>query len=191
MKIYICICALLAIVLCASSQAQDKVRVPRGKAILIDGKFSPGEWQDSAELAISDAARLYFKTSDEYVYICVRLMKPINFGLDMYVSDSTKEIHNLHASAKLGERQLKDNNYPDWQWWTNRDWTANVSRVNSFEERTFLPDEVKELQISKQRFKGKQWLTMFEIQTRDNTKAFPIKATNKKTENWLLLEFNK
>jgi hypothetical protein len=189
MKRYICICALLAIVLCASSQAQNKVRVPRGKAILIDGKFSPDEWKDSAEIVLSDSVKLYVKTSDQYIYLCVRLMTAKNFGLDMYVSDSTKEIHNLHASAKLGERQLKDNDYPEWQWWTNRDWAANVSRVNSFEERTFLPDEVKELQISKQRFKGKQWLTMFEIQTRDNTKGFPAKASNKKTENWLLLEF--
>jgi hypothetical protein len=189
MKRYISVFALLTVALCANSYAQDRVRVPRGKAILIDGKFSTGEWQDSEEIAISDTAKLYFKASEQYVYICVRLMTANNFGVDVYVSDTTKEIHNLHVSAKLGERQLKDNDYPEWQWWTNRDWAANVSRILSFEERTFLPDEVKELQISRQRFKGKQWLTMFEIQTRDNTKAFPTKATNKKTENWLILEF--
>lgn len=189
MKRPITIFALLAIGLCGISQAQEKVRVPRGNGILIDGKFSPGEWQGSAEMALSDSVRLYVKASRHYVYIAVKPLQAARFGIDLYLSDAGRELHNLHVSAKLGERLLKANEYPDWQWWNNREWTANVSRVVSFEERTFLPDEVKELQISRQRFKGKQWLTMLEIHTGEGSKGFPAKATNKKTDNWLLLEF--
>ncbi len=182
---------LLALGLCSNSYAQDRMQVPRGKAILIDGKFSASEWQDAAEKTVSDSVKLYVKTSEQYVYICVRLMKEDFFAVDMYLSTSNKEIQNLHASAKLGERLLKGNDFPEWLWWNNRDWSANVSRVLTFEEKKFLPDEVKEFQISRERFKGNQWLMMFEIHTSDSTKAFPTNTTNKKTENWLLLEFKK
>jgi hypothetical protein len=189
MNKFICPLVLLATGLCGTLQAQDKVQVPRGKAILIDGKFSPDEWRDSAEIGLSDAVKLYVKASEQYVYVCVRLVKEKNFGVDMYLSDSTKEIHNLHVSAKLGERLLANKQYPDWQWWNNRDWAANVSRVLSFDEKKFLPDEVKELQISRHRFKGRQWLTMFEIHASDGSQSFPAKAANTQTANWLLFEF--
>jgi hypothetical protein len=191
MKKSIGVFILLAIGYCSNAYAQDKIQVPRGKAILIDGKFSAGEWQDAAEKTVSDSVKLYVKTSEHYVFICVRLMAENSFFVDLYLSTSNKEIHNLHASAKLGERLLKENDYPEWQWWNNRDWSANVSRVLSFDERKFLPDEVKEFQISRERFKGNQWLTMFEIYTGGTAKAFPTNTTNKKTENWLLLEFKK
>jgi hypothetical protein len=189
MKKSICLFVLLMTLLCATAQAQESVRVPRGKAILIDGKFSPGEWQDSTEVALSDSVKLYVKASEQYAYVCVRLVKEKNFGVDMYLADSTKEIHNLHVSAKLGERLLKNNAYPEWQWWNNRDWAANVSRVFSFDERKFLPDEVKEMQISRHRFKGKQWLAMFEIHASDGSQSFPAKAVNNQSTNWLRLEF--
>jgi hypothetical protein len=39
MKRFVSIFALLIVVLYGNTYAQDRVRVPRGKAILIDGKF--------------------------------------------------------------------------------------------------------------------------------------------------------
>jgi hypothetical protein len=189
MKSSILIFMMLIIGLCGTAQSQNRVRVPRGKAILLDGKFSPGEWQDSAEIVLSGSVKLYVKSSQHYLFLCVRPAKEHQFGVDLYLSDSSREIHNLHVSAKLGERTLKATEFPEWQWWNNRQWSGNVSRVVSFDEKTFLPDEVKELQISRHRFSGNQWLVMLEMHTAEGSQSFPAKATSKKAGNWLLLTF--
>jgi hypothetical protein len=187
----------LAVVLASGAicRAEQPVRVPVGKPVMVDGHFSPKEWEDAAEIPMPESIRLYFKQSGEFVYVCVRLPKGRYGFTDLYLSTPEGPAVNLHASAKLGERVLTDNRWPEWTWWNNADWVANVSRVDSFEKRTFLPEDLREFQIRRSRFPGGRWLVRLEVSvaSKDDYKAvaFPEGTSNKAKTGWLRLDLGK
>jgi hypothetical protein len=179
----------------AIGRAERPVTVPVGKPVMVDGHFSAKEWEDAAEIAMPESIRLYFKQSGDFVYVCVRLPKGGSGFTDLYLSTPERPAVNLHASAKLGERVLTDNGWPEWTWWNNVDWVANVSRVDSFEKRSFLPEDVREFQIRRSRFPGGRWLVRFEVSVavKDDYRAvaFPEGTNSKTKKGWLQLDLGK
>jgi len=161
---------------------------------MIDGVLSPDEWQSAKMKDAAGVALLYFQQSADFVYIAVQYKTSPSGIVDLNLSPSEGEVYNLHASAKLGERKLQANGYSDWSWWNNRDWTANVSRVDSFEERTFLPTPLREFQIRRARFPSVTWRLRFELTamtTKNETQAisiFPRDTKDKATTGWLVLD---
>ncbi len=179
----------------ATASPEFHILVPHAaSAVMIDGVLSKEEWQDAKRVEVPDVATLYFQQSDEFVYIAVEYTKPPSGIVDLYLSPAEGEIYDLHASAKLGERKLREDRYSDWAWWNNRDWTANVSRVDSFEKRTFLPAPVREYQIRRSRFPFVSWRLRFELTAmtaNSQTQAitiFPQSTTDKSTAGWLVLD---
>lgn len=177
-----------------SDAAGRIVRVPTGKAVMIDGKITPGEWSDAAEVPMPGNARLYLKSSGEFVYVAVQFPETRSGFTDLYVAAEDGRVHDLHASAKLGERHLQNGKWPPWsKWWNNDGWVANVSQVESFETRTFVPANVREYQIVRSRFRGRQWRLMLEMSVESQAGeytvvGFPASASNANPENWLTLE---
>lgn len=167
-----------------SVQAQTEIKLPKGTPVLVDGQVAAGEWDDATEIKISDQVTLAAKSSGDFIFVAVKYPKPTYFGVDLYVSSVTGQLVNLHASAKLGERELKDGKWPDWTWWNNQGWVANTSRGITFERREFLPDEIKEFQIRRSRFPGKVWRVRLEVHT-NTTIVFPEKAELSNPETWL------
>jgi len=164
-------------------------------AVMIDGVLSKNEWQSAKRVEVPGVATLYFQQSDECVYIAVEYTSSPSGIVDLYVSPAEGQVYDLHASAKLGERKLRVNTYSDWTWWNNRDWTANVSRVNSFEKRTFLPTRIREYQIRRVRFPSVTWRLRFELtgmkannETQEIT-IYPEGTSDKSTAGWLVLDF--
>jgi hypothetical protein len=195
----ILLATLLAVAGCSSALAQTKISIPKGKPVLIDGKFSEQEWTDARMLLIQDSIKLYFKQSKEYVYIGIQpTAKEYSSGwVDLFLADEAKGIYNLHASRKLGERRLTGEQWGGWdQWWTNEgSWRANYSRPDDVRENdrwrvVQLKDEGWEFQISKWRFSSSQWKIMFDIslmfQETANVK-YPAAVVDTKPDNWLLL----
>jgi len=187
------ILSLLLIVLQAAADAPH-IRVPQtSSAVMIDGVLSEGEWQHAVCVDVPDTARLYFQRSADFVYIAVQYTKSPSGIVDLYVSPRDGEIFDLHASAKLGERQLLSNAFPDWSWWNNRDWTANISRVDSFEKRTFFPAPIREYQIRYSRFGSSAWRVRFDLTAmgvNNDTQArtiFPPDTSDNPTAGWLQL----
>jgi hypothetical protein len=170
------------------------IRVPQtSSAVMIDGVFSEGEWQHAASVDVPGIARLYFQRSADFVYIAVQYTKSPSGMVDLYVSPREGEIFDLHASAKLGERQLRSHAFPDWSWWNNRDWTANISHVDSFEKPTFLPTPIREYQIRYSRFGSNAWRVRFELTAmgvNNEIQAhaiFPQETAENSTTRWLQL----
>jgi hypothetical protein len=56
---------------------------------------------------IPGGARLYIKTSGEFVYVAVQFPAGRSGFTDIYIASADGTIHDLHASAKLGERKLE------------------------------------------------------------------------------------
>src|SRR5215510_6495165 len=189
---------LLSVLLFAlsSTASESHIRVPDTlSVVMIDGVLSKAEWQRAARVEVPGIAELYFQRSHEFVYLAVEYTHAPSGIVDLYVSRARGEIYNLHASAKLGERQMRDGTFPDWIWWNNHDWIANVSRVDSFEKRTFLPAPVREFQIRLARFPSTSWRLRFELTPMGANNemgavtVFPQGTANNSTAGWLVLDF--
>jgi hypothetical protein len=142
-----------------------------------------------------DVATLYFQQSAESVYIAVEYTKQPSGIVDLYPCRLRRgKIYDFHASAELGERKLHANTYSDWAWWNHREWKANVSRVDSFEKRTFLPAPVREYQIRRARFPSVSWRLRFELTALTaNSETLAIgmlsqATSDKSTAGWLVLD---
>lgn len=175
-------------------QTGRNIKVPQNSpGVMIDGVLSEGEWQDAAHVEVPNTADLYFQESSEFVYIAVKYTNSPSGIVDLYLSPQGLEVYDLHASAKLGERQLQGKKYSDWTWWNNHGWTANISRVDSFDKRTFLPTQVREYQIQRSRFGSHAWRLRFELtamKANNDTQSvtvFPPGTTDTSTAGWLVL----
>lgn len=174
---------------------EEIVHVPTGKPAMVDGKIGPEEWSDAAEAEMPGGGRLYIKTSGDFVYMAVQFPAGRSGFTDIYIAPEDGAIHDLHASAKLGERQFEGGKWPEWsRWWNNRGWVANVSQVESFEKRTFVPAGVREYQIERSRFVGRKWRLMVGIsmESQDGKYTvvrFPVQASDSNPEKWLRVHF--
>ncbi len=192
-------CSLLHEVLCimiltfsdqmgqvGNSEKQYLVSIPNGSSILLDGKISPGEWDDA--IILSDS--IYLKRDSKYLYLAVGTSEFGPVSVDLYFDlDKTGHILNLHASAKLGEREGVIDSLSEWQWWNNYKWSANINRVKSFQPQlTFLPDEYREFQISLARLTGKTVLLYIEIQGENVSRSLPSIGYPKHNKRWLNLK---
>ncbi len=186
------LCAiLLASLSSLLASAQGEIRVPHGRPVLLDGTAEPGEWTDANATALSGGIRFYVKQSEQYLWLAIELPAGNDGAIDLYISPSLSEIYDLHASAKLGERKLSNGKWAEWEWWNNRSWVANTSRVDSFEKASFLPTNVREYQIRIDKFAERKWKVMFELLTPAKpewkTTAYPEHASNSNTKNWWTL----
>ncbi len=166
-------------------------RVPKGKAVMVDGNLERGEWNDALVRSIPGLARVYVKQSDQYVLLAVEMENSEDGVVDLYLSPSAEDAYDLHASAKLGERRLASGAWPAWKWWNNAGWVANTSRVESFEKRSFLPTKIREFQISRSRFPGHEWKIMFEVMTPAEPEwklsSYPSGSKSTDTKGWIRL----
>jgi hypothetical protein len=170
--------------------APRPVRIPAGRAALADGRLELGEWADARELAAAPDVRLYLKHDDQYLYLAVVRAQPAIFGVNLYLDAAeTADYINLHASAKLGERRGRVEAWPEWAWWNNEGWAANLTRAVSFEERRFLPDTVKEFQIRLRRLPGREFALSLDLETADGATPLLPEAPERDGLHWLTLRF--
>lgn len=169
-----------------NNEKQYLVSVPNGSSILLDGKVSSGEWNDAVKLP--DA--IYLKRDSKYLYLAVETSEFGPVSVDLYFNlDKTDHSLNLHASAKLGEREGMLDSLPEWEWWNNYKWSANINRVKSFQPKlTFLPDEYKEFQISLKKLSGHAVALSITVQDEKRSLMLPLKGHEKYNRRWLNLE---
>jgi hypothetical protein len=74
------------------------LRVPRMSPVVIDGKLSPGEWDGSREITLTDGSRLMLRHDGENLFVGMRLSASGFPSLCVANSDTMRV---LHASAAL------------------------------------------------------------------------------------------
>jgi hypothetical protein len=181
---------LVLVLVIPSLVAVDHITVPRGRMVMIDGKISGDEWIDAGQVELGGSGLLFFKTAGQYVYFAVQLPNNRSGFVDLYLAPADGKLYDLHSSAKLGQRVLSGGHWPEWNsWWNNRGWVANVSRVESFDEKKFLPETIREFQIDRSYFAGRVWKIMLEISLAKGqdyvATPFPTKADPSHPETWL------
>ncbi len=186
-RVLVVLFILLCDAMSAKVRAVASISIPRGAHVLIDGKLGPGEWSDARRVAASDSVAIYLKRDTNYLYVAVRPTAGA-FGVDLYFERGEVEaILDLHASAKLGEREGRFGQWPEWAWWNNRDWAANVVRVATFEPREFLADDVKEYQINVKRLEARCVRMSADVQKGEETLSIPNQGTERYGRHWLEL----
>jgi hypothetical protein len=184
---------LASTLLVPSLFAADHLTVPHGRSVMIDGKISGNEWADAAHVELGAGGRLFFKTSGQYVYLAIRLPSNRSGFVDLYLAPGDGKLYDLHSSAKLGQRVFSGTDWPEWStWWNNSGWVANVSRVESFDQKKFLGENVREFQIDRNYFPGREWRIMLEISIANGNDyvvaSFPQRANKANTAAWLVVE---
>ncbi|UXI68790.1 hypothetical protein [Tahibacter amnicola] len=125
---------------------------------------------------------------DGTVALCLHYTPPKSYGVDLFLAADDGVIHNLHASAMLGERTVTDDAAPTWTWWNHHDWSASVARVTDFRTLTFAPAEATEFHIRRQRFPGRHWRLRLDVHTREPGIVFPAGTAATHTGGWLELK---
>jgi len=187
----------------------DVARVPEtnGAPVMVDGVFSEGEWDDALMVDVSEAVKLYLKQEKGNVFIgvrCIRLITPV---VDLFIQPTGSEIHQLHASAQIGERVLGGSveEDPPWVWGHSPDWYANEVRWDRGLEarlvaegvsegeaqyRAVFPSDGFEFQISAAKFESSEWRIRIEVPSApdyDRPFVFPPETERRSTDGWLIL----
>jgi hypothetical protein len=176
------------------SLAAIVVDVPAGAPVMIDGRYDPAAWRDAAVVEMGGGAEIHIKTSAGFVFIAIALPDSQTGFTDLYLAPGDGSLLDLHASAKLGERRRGRGGWPEFEtWWNNDAWVANLSRVDSFEKRTFLPQHVREYQIRRSRFPAREWKLAVDMSINvDGTYhvvRYPAAASDSTTDAWLTVRF--
>lgn len=165
------------------------VRIPEGRSVLLDGRIEAGEWDDAVSVALSPDDEMRVKRNGAYLLVAVRPSTPLLYGVDLYFTTG-RHLLNLHASAKLGERIGTPGAWPEWSWWNNEGWAANVTRGEDFEKRRFLRDDAKEFQIRVDKLGVGELLLSVDVETREGATPLPVTGLERFGKRWLRLVLN-
>lgn len=123
--------------------------------------------------------------------------------VDIFLEDAAGRVHQLHASAQIGERALADTLWgdwdnPAWRWGNHVDWIANEAKVDSaqpaglpFSARAY-PADGTEFQIRRSRFPGGRWRIRVDVglfSGNGDTCTFPNGA-GRGPSTWAVLELD-
>jgi hypothetical protein len=187
------------------------VRVPdwKGRAILTDGVFTPGEWDDALAVQIRPGLHLLVKKSADFVFLGLKYSPSCRSIVDLFISPEGKDVTHLHVSAQLGERRLADRPSSGegerFLWGDTRGWYANevrwdeakvealmkagTSRVEAVEAATYRYEGF-EFQIRRSKFGSDEWLVRFESPMPPDWSdpvVFPDGTNRETTAGWLKL----
>jgi hypothetical protein len=112
--------------------------------ILLDGLFSPGEWDDAVALKTGPHSTMLFKQDADYFYIGVDSRTLIAPSTDLFLAADSAEIRQFHVSAQVSERKVTRESTrsenPEWNWGYSDGWMANEVRWNDREFKRLMED---------------------------------------------------
>lgn len=182
------------------SGAQEQLPIPH-ESIAIDGFYSSSEWSD-AKVWKKSTFSVYCKTDSLWLYIGVFSTKDATHYTDLYFRYEGGLV-NMHASMKLGERQLPldgnwDDNRPKWKWDNNENWTANtVALLPDAKESDSFIRQIKhyqgqEFKISKSKLQRRVLMLILVRDFIDESVyvTFPPDANTKDFSTWQSIIFD-
>lgn len=212
---------LLFMILCSFAGGKvDEIIVPNTKTcntVVTDGQIEPGEWSDAKQVVLSqpDSVYLYVKQNDGFIFIAIKTPFKMIPWVDIYLDYDDNYIHNLHSSAQLGERILKDTAWndqsPAFHFGNSDQWYANEQRFdrikaqelisanpnrdrNTMQWETTFPYDGFEYILKKSRFNKPKWKLRIEVKTQMpgyHSVLWPANADLKNSKSWSTLVIKK
>jgi hypothetical protein len=104
--------------------------VPRGKGdqLVIDGKFTNGEWDDALSFPVSENWRVCLKVDSQALYIGLKAAEPVAIGVsEIRFTENGKDFYLLHVSARLGEGVSTVPGNTRFEMGDIKNWESNLS----------------------------------------------------------------
>ncbi|MFC3714037.1 hypothetical protein ACFOMD_15805 [Sphingoaurantiacus capsulatus] len=186
---YLMPAALLAL----AAAAPAPIKADKAASMLMDGHCTDAAWTRAKGHDIGHGANLKIAADADFVWLCVTPPAESYATADLYLVDKAGAIHNLHASAQLGERVKGASGWPDYVWGNNVGWYGNpVAFSGAREGRVqFTPSKGRELQIARSKYPGDRWTLMLEVRALGaaNTETvFPAGAKEDDTKTWVTVQ---
>lgn len=137
-----------------------------------DGVISRLEWSGAREIDLGEGVVLLFGAFEDQVFLAARSAPRGPHYVDVFISDGSEAILNLHASMRLGARFI---DVPHWsdatpamRWGAPQGWTANTARLAlgaTASETRFVPFDGMEFAIERDLVVGGE--TRIRVEARD------------------------
>lgn len=199
---------LLAAVLPLATVAQASTKIsvkPTKAAPLQDGTCRADEWQAATKLELPAGAFIYLMHDKESLYVCAKGKAEDFAVVDVYVEHADTghlhNLHNLHASAQLGERIFAGEEWSETEFWKLKDWTgfwvpyAGQEETADGSRTKFLKGSHREIQVLRNKFPGDTWKVMINVSALNHQDddwaefSYPEKAIDSDVSTWAVLAF--
>lgn len=87
-----------------AQRADPAVSVPRGGAVTLDARITPGEWDGAARVQLTDGGELLLQHDGRFLHLALRATAP---GFVSVCTQQDDIVHVLHASASLGHAEYR------------------------------------------------------------------------------------
>jgi len=173
------------------------------KAPLFDGRCDEDEWKSAKKFELPAQTFIYLMHDKHSLYVCAKGKAEDYAVIDIYVKHAkTGYLHNLHASAQLGERIFKGKQWSKSERWNLKDWSGfwvpYAGRVEAEDglRPKFLKGSHREMQILRKKFPSDTWNMMISIsgvyQGKDSSAfSYPEKAVDTDGSTWAKFSFSK
>lgn len=137
---------------------------------IFDGKCKETEWQHATQIDLPAKTTVYLMHDDHSLFICAKSKAEDYTVIDIYIEDTdTGYLHNLHASAQLGERINSEQQWQEISFWDLQDWGgfwvpfSGTENTENGANPTFLKGSHREIQILRKKFPGDTWNMMINV----------------------------
>jgi len=173
------------------------------KAPLFDGSCREDEWQSATKIKLPAQAAIYLMHDKGSLYVCAKGKAEDYAVIDIYIEHAeTGLLHNLHASAQLGEKLLKGTEWEQSDYWNLNGWggfwvpyAGNHDTEDGGRRPKFLKGSDREIQILRNKFSGNIWKMMIGVSAiyqegEAKTFFYPEKAIDTDSSTWTMFSFS-
>lgn len=137
---------------------------------LFDGRCNKDEWQAATKIELPAQVSVYLMHDENSLFVCAKGKAEDYTVIDLYIEHAaTGHLHNLHASAQLGERLLTDKGWSETSHWNLKDWSgfwvpyAGDEDTENGTRTKFLKGSHREVQVLRKKFVGNTWNIMIGV----------------------------
>jgi len=191
-------------VVATQANASDTITInATNNAPLFDGRCDEDEWKSAIKFELPAKTSVYLMHDNDSLFVCAKGKTDDYTVIDIYIEDAkTSYLHNLHASAQLGERIFKGKEWSKPDRWNLKDWSGfwvpYAGRVESEDglKPTFLKGSHREMQILRKKFTGDTWNIMINVSgiyhnEKSTEFSYPGKAVDTDSSTWAQFSFSK
>ena len=173
------------------------------KTALLDGRCGNDEWDVATKIELAAGASIYLMHDKDSLYVCAKGKSEDYTVIDIYIEHAeTGHLHNLHASAQLGERLLTDKDWSESQRWNLNGWSGFWVPYAGYEDTEnggrrpkFLKGSHREIQVLRKKFVGKIWKMMIGVSAinydgKSQSFLYPENAVDVDTSTWKIFSFS-